>query len=63
MTPLPIPNTRMISAAYSTRPPVVHMRAAITDDTFSRSVIEMPKLPCSAFSSQYQYWAKNGWFR
>ena len=23
----------------------------------------MPRLPCSALSSQYQYWARNGWFR
>ena len=62
-TPLPIPTTRMMSAAYSTSPPVVHMRAAITDETFCWRVIEMPKLPCRAFSSQYQYCARNGWFR
>ena len=53
----------MISAAYSTSPAVVQIRAAMTDDTFSCSVIEMPRLPCSALSSQYQYWARNGWFR
>src|SRR5215469_7102385 len=63
MTPLPIPTTRMISAAYRTSPPVVDIPAAITDDTFSRMMIETPRLPCSALSSQYQYWAKNGWFK
>ena len=53
----------MISAAYSTSPAVVQIRDAISVDTFSRSVIEDPRLPCSAFFSQYQYWAKNGSFR
>ena len=42
---------------------MVQTRCEISVDTFSRSVIEMPRLPCSAFVSQYQYWAKNGSLR
>ena len=42
---------------------MVQTRDAISVDTFSRSVIEIPRFPCSALSSQYQYWVKNGWFR
>ena len=61
--PMPIPNSRISTDAYRTRPAVVQIRAAISVDTFSRSVIEMPRFPCSALVSQYQYWAKNGSLR
>ena len=61
--PMPIPNSRISTDAYSTSPAVVQILDAIRVDTFSRRVIEIPRLPCSAFVSQYQYWAKNGSFR
>ena len=61
--PRPIPSATMIRAAYRTSPAVVQIRDAISVDTFSRSVIEIPRFPCSAFLSQYQYWARNGSFR
>ena len=61
--PMPIPSAAMISDAYSTSPAVVQTREASKVDTFSRSVIEMPRFPCRALSSQYQYWARNDWFR
>ena len=62
-TPRPMPSTKMMSDAYSTSPAVVQTRDAIRLETFSRSVIEMPRLPCRALLSQYQYWVRNGWFR
>ena len=58
-TPRPIPSTTMIREAYRTSPAVVQIRDAISVDTFSRSVIDTPRFPCSALSSQYQYWAGN----
>ena len=61
--PRPIPSTTMIRDAYRTSPAVVQIRDAISVDTFSRSVIEIPRFPCSALSSQYQYWARNDSFR
>src|ERR1700761_6662902 len=61
--PMPIPSTAMISDAYSTSPAVVQTREASKGDTFSRSVMEMPRFPCRALSSQYQYCARNDWFR
>ena len=60
---MPMPSTQIRTDAYSTSPAVVQIRDAISVDTFSRSVIEMPRFPCSALVSQYQYWAKNGWLR
>ncbi len=63
MMPRPTPSTTMITDAYRTSPAVVQIRDAISVDTFSRSVIEIPRFPCSALSSQYQYWARNGSFR
>src|SRR5215472_3351921 len=64
--PRPIPSATMIRDAYRTSPAVVQIRDAISVDTFSRSVIEIPRLPCSTLSSQYQYCATNGalrWYR
>ena len=61
--PMPIPNTRISTDAYRTSPAVVQILDPIRVDTFSRSVIEMPRFPCSALPSQYQYWARNGSFR
>ena len=58
-----MPTTQMISDAYSTRPAVVQARPPISVVTLSRHSIEVPRLPCSALASQYQYWARNGWFR
>jgi hypothetical protein len=60
---MPMPSTRMITEAYRTRPAVVHTLEAISVVTFSRNVIEIPRFPCSALLNQYQYWARNGWFR
>ncbi len=53
--PMPMPSTRMISEAYRTSPAVVQIREAISVVTFSRSVIEIPRFPCIALVSQYQY--------
>ncbi len=61
--PRPIPSTTMIPDAYRTSPAVVQIRDAISVDTFSRSMIEIPRFPCIALSSQYQYWARNDSFR
>ena len=58
-TPRPMPSTTMMRDAYRTSPAVVQIRDAISVDTFSCSVIEIPRFPCSALPSQYQYWARN----
>ena len=42
---------------------MVQIREAISVDTFSRNVIEIPRLQYSTLSSQYQYCAKNGGLR
>lgn len=39
---------------------MVQIREAISVDAFSRSVIEMPRFPCSAPVSQYQYCTRKG---
>src|SRR4030081_428724 len=45
---------------YSTNPAVVEIRDAISVETFSRSVMEIPRFPCTALLNQYQYWTRKG---
>jgi len=58
--PRPTPMAMIRIDAYRTSPAVVEIRDAIRSETFSRRVIEIPRLPCSALVSQYQYWTRNG---
>ena len=53
----------LIASRIWTTAGLVLYASVIIVETFSRSVIEIPRFPCSALPSQYQYWARKGSFR